>query len=359
MENTNLNARPIDPAKLDAFLGRVIGDFGASASAVLVVIGDKLGLYKAMAGAGPMTPAALARKTGAHERYLREWLNANAAGGYVTYDPATLSYTLPPEQAAALADESSPAFIPGFFSVVEAMMKAQERISEAFRTGGGMPWGEHAHCLFEGTERFFRPGYLANLTQQWIPALDGVAARLGRGASVADVGCGVGASTIILAKAYPRSRFVGFDAHAGSVELARKRAQEAGVADRVTFEVAGATSYPGSGYDLVTHFDCLHDMGDPTAAARHVRKTIAPDGTWLIVEPYANDRPEENHNPLGRVFYAASTMLCVPNSMAGEGVAIGAQAGEARLRAVVTEGGFTHFRRATQTPFNLVLEARP
>jgi 2-polyprenyl-3-methyl-5-hydroxy-6-metoxy-1,4-benzoquinol methylase len=359
MEPTNLTARPIDPAKLDAFLGRVIGDFGASASAVLVVIGDKLGLYKAMAGAGPLTPAALARKTGAHERYLREWLDANAAGGYVTYDPATRSYSLPPEQAAALADESSPAFIPGFFSVVEAMMKAQERISRAFQTGEGMPWGEHAHCLFEGTERFFRPGYLANLTQQWIPALDGVAARLGRGASVADIGCGVGASTIIMAKTYPRSRFIGFDAHAGSIELARKRAEEAGVADRVTFEVASAAEYPGSGYDLVAHFDCLHDMGDPTAAARHVRKTIAPDGTWLIVEPYANDRPEENHNPLGRVFYAASTMLCVPNSMAGEGAALGAQAGEARLRAVVTEGGFTRFRRATQTPFNLVLEARP
>jgi SAM-dependent methyltransferase len=358
-QTTTDAARPIDPAKLDAFLGRVIGDFGASASAVLVVIGDKLGLYKAMAGAGPFTPAALARKTGTHERYLREWLDANAAGGYVTYDPATRSYSLPPEQAAALADESSPAFIPGFFSVVEAMMKAEERISRAFQTGGGMPWGEHAHCLFEGTERFFRPGYLANLTQQWIPALDGVAARLSRGASVADVGCGVGASTIILAGAYPKSRFVGFDAHPASIELARKRAREAGLDDRVTFEVAGATDYPGSGYDLVAHFDCLHDMGDPTAAARHVRKTIAPDGTWLIVEPYANDRPEENHNPLGRIFYAASTMLCVPNSMAAEGVALGAQAGEARLRATVLEGGFTRFRRATETPFNLVLEARP
>jgi 2-polyprenyl-3-methyl-5-hydroxy-6-metoxy-1,4-benzoquinol methylase len=361
METIKETASPaaLDPAKLDAFMGRVVGDFGASASAVLVIIGDKLGLYRAMAGAGPLTPAALARKTGCHERYLREWLDANAAGGYVTYDAGSRTYALPPEQAAALADEHSPAFIPGFFSVVEAMMRAQERIARAFKSGEGMPWGEHAGCLFEGTERFFRPGYLANLTQSWIPALDGVAAKLARGGSVADVGCGVGASTIIMARAYPRSRFIGFDAHAGSIALARERAQQAGVGDRVTFEVATAAEYPGSGYDLVAHFDCLHDMGDPTGAARHVRKTVAPDGTWLIVEPYAHDRPEENHNPVGRVFYAASTMLCVPNSLAGEGAALGAQAGEARLRGIVTEGGFTRFRRATETPFNLVLEARP
>jgi 2-polyprenyl-3-methyl-5-hydroxy-6-metoxy-1,4-benzoquinol methylase len=243
--------------------------------------------------------------------------------------------------------------------VVEAMMRAEERIAENFRTGRGMGWGEHASCLFEGTERFFRPGYLANLTGSWIPALEGVDAKLRRGGRIADVGCGAGASTIIMAQAYPKAQFFGFDVHPHSIDLARSRAEKAGVGDRVRFEVARATDYPGTGYDLVAHFDCLHDMGDPTAAARHARKTVAPDGTWLIVEPYASDRPEENHNPVGRVFYAASTMLCVPNSLADEGAALGAQAGEARLRAVVTEGGFTRFRRATQTPFNLVLEARP
>jgi 2-polyprenyl-3-methyl-5-hydroxy-6-metoxy-1,4-benzoquinol methylase len=354
-----MDAAAIDQKKLDAFLGQAVNDFGASASAVLVVIGDKLGLYKAMAGAGPLTPAALAARTGTHERYLREWLNCNAASGYVVYDPATRTYRLPPEQALALADENSSAFIPGFYSVVEAMMKAEERIARNFKTGQGMGWGEHATCLFEGTERFLRPGYLANLTSRWLPALDGVEAKLDAGARVADVGCGAGASTVIMARAYPRSRFHGFDAHAHSIELARRRAADAGVADRVQFEVARATDYPGTGYDLVAHFDCLHDMGDPNAAARYARKTIAPDGTWMIVEPFASDRVEENHNPLGRAFYAASTMLCVPNSLAGEGVALGAQAGEARLRAVVTEGGFTRFRRASETPFNLVLEARP
>jgi len=349
---------PIDPDKLNAFMGKVIGDFGASAQAVLVVIGDKLGLYKAMAGAGPLTPAELAKKTDTHERYVREWLNANAAGGYVTYDPATRRYTLPPEQAMALAYEDSPAFVPGFFAMVEAMMGAEERMTRNFRSGEGMAWGEHAHCLFEGTERFFRPGYLANLTSQWIPALDGVEAKLQRGALVADVGCGIGASTIIMARTYPRSRFRGFDVHPASIDIARRRAAEVGVADRVTFEVAAASSYPGSGYDLVAYFDCLHDMGDPVAAARHTRKTVAADGTWMIVEPFAGDKVEDNLNPIGRVFYSASTMLCVPSSLAGEGAALGAQAGEARLRAVAQEGGFTRFRRATQTPFNLILEAR-
>jgi len=348
----------IDENKLNAFMGRVVGDFGSAAAAPLVILGDKLGLYKAMAGAGPLLPAALAAKTGTHERYVREWLNAQAAGGYVTYDPATKSYTLPPEQAMALADETSPAFIPGFFSIVEAMMRAGDRMLDNFRSGKGLAWGEHASCLFEGTERFFRPGYIANLVTHWIPALEGVADKLTRGASVADVGCGLGASTLIMARAFPRARFVGFDNHPGSIELARKRAAAAGLSDRVRFEVASSTDYPGTGYDFVAHFDCLHDMGDPTAAARHVRQTLAADGTWMIVEPFANDRVEDNLNPVGRVFYAASTMLCVPSSLASEGAALGAQAGEARLRAVVTEGGFTRFRRATETPFNIILEAR-
>ncbi len=349
----------IDETKLNQFLGRVVGDMGAAMSAVLVVIGDKLGLYKGMAGAGALTPAELARKTGTHERYVREWLCAQAAGGYVTYDAATGRFTLPAEQAFALAVDDSPAFVPGFFQVVEAATRAEERMVDNFRTGKGMPWGEHAHCLFEGTERFFRPGYIGNLTAQWIPALDGVEAKLKRGAKVADVGCGLGASTILLAKAFPASRFFGFDVHPASIELARKRADEAGVADRITFEVAKATDYPGTGYDLVAHFDCLHDMGDPIAAARYVRKTLAADGTWMMVEPYAGDKIEDNLNPIGRVYYAASTMLCVPNSMAAEGVALGAQAGEGRLRSVALEGGFTRFRRATATAFNLVMEARP
>ena len=356
---TQTKPAAIDEAKLNAFMGKVVADFGASASAVLVVIGDKLGLYKAMAGAGPLTPAELAGKTNTNERYVREWLNANAAGGYVAYDAASARYTLPPEQAMALADESSPAFIPGFYSVVEAMMRAEERIRDSFRTGAGMAWGEHAHCLFEGTERFFRPGYVANLTTSWLPALDGAVAKLEAGGKVADVGCGLGASTIIMAKAYPRARFVGFDVHPESIALARKRAAQAGVADRVTFEVARSTDYSGSGYDLVAHFDCLHDMGDPIGAARHVRRTLAPDGIWMIVEPFAGDKVEDNLNPVGRIFYSASTMLCVPSSLSEHGPALGAQAGEARLRAVVTEGGFTRFRRATETPFNLILEARP
>jgi SAM-dependent methyltransferase len=349
----------IDQDKLNDFLGRVIGDMGAAMSAVLVVIGDKLGLYKAMAGAGPMTSDELARATGTHERYVREWLSAQAAGGYITYDADTGRFTLPAEQAFALATEDSPTFVPGFFHIMEAGAKAEERMTDNFRTGKGLPWGEHAHCLFEGTERFFRPGYVANLTSSWLPALDGVVGKLGRGAKVADVGCGLGASTILMAQAFPTSRFFGFDNHAASIEMARSRARKAGVADRVEFAVASSTSYVGNGYDLVAHFDCLHDMGDPMAAARYVRQALAPDGTWMMVEPRAGDRLEENLHPLGRVFYAASTLFCVPNSMAGEGVALGAQAGESRLRKVALEGGFTRFRRAAETPFNLVLEARP
>ena len=259
---------------------------------------------------------------------MREWLSAQAAGGYVSYDAATSRFTLPAEQAFALADEGSPAFVPGFFHVIEAGVKAEERMTDNFRSGKGIPWGEHAPCLFEGTERFFRPGYAANLTSSWLPALEGVESKLKRGAKVADVGCGLGASTILMAKAYPTSKFHGFDIHAGSIELARARAAQAGVADRVVFEVASSTNYAGSGYDLVAHFDCLHDMGDPTAAARYVRQTLAADGTWMVVEPFAGDKLEDNLHPLGRVFYAASTLLCVPNSMAAEGMALGAQAGE-------------------------------
>jgi SAM-dependent methyltransferase len=348
-----------DETKLNEFVNKAVSDIGATLSSVLVVIGDRLGLWKAMAKDGPVTASDLAKRTETAERYVREWLDAQASAGYVTYDPATRRYTLPAEQAAVLADESSAAFFPGLFEVAAACWAATDKTTQNFRTGGGLEWGHHHPCLFQGCERFFRSSYIGNLVTSWIPSLDGVEAKLSTGARVADVGCGVGASTILMAKAFPKSRFWGFDYHAGSIELARKRAEAAGVADRVTFDVAMSTDYPGKGYDLVAHFDCLHDMQDPNGAAKRVRETLAPDGTWMIVEPFAGDRPEENHNVVGRVYYSASTLLCVPHSLAYQGPALGAQAGEARLRGVVEAGGFKRFRRATQTPFNLVLEARP
>jgi 2-polyprenyl-3-methyl-5-hydroxy-6-metoxy-1,4-benzoquinol methylase len=349
----------VDEKKLNDFLGKVVGDVGAAMSAALVVIGDKLGLYKAMAAAGSVTPGDLARTTGTTERYVREWLNAQAASGYVAYDAASGRFTLPPEQALALADDTSPASVPGLFHVTAAMWHGEEKMTDNFRSGRGLEWGAQHPCLFEGTERFFRAGYIGNLVSAWLPALEGVTAKLERGAKVADVGCGLGASTILMAKSFPQSRFIGFDSHENSIALARERAKQAGVADRVTFEVAKSTDYPGNGYDLVAHFDCLHDMEDPVGAARHVRETLARDGTWMVVEPFAGDRPEHNHNPVGRVFYSASTLLCVPHSLAHRGPALGAQAGEARLREViVTGGGFSQLRRATETPFNIILEAR-
>jgi len=349
----------IDETKLTEFIGTFVGELGTVMHAATVVIGDKLGLYRAMADGTPVTPAELAERTATDERYVREWLSAQAAAGYVEYDAPSGRFTLPAEHALVLADDSAPVFIPGALQVAGSLWKDEAVITEAFRTGVGVGWHEHHHDLFHGTERFFRPGYNANLVAEWIPALDGVEAKLLAGARVADVGCGHGASTIIMARAYPNSTFVGFDYHEASIEVARKAAADAGVADRVTFEVASAKDYPGSGYDLVACFDCLHDMGDPVGASRHVHATLAGDGTWLIVEPYANDRLEDNLNPVGRIFYSASTCICTPASKAQEiGLALGAQAGEARLGAVVTQGGFTRFRRATETPFNLVLEAR-
>jgi SAM-dependent methyltransferase len=347
-----------DQDKLQEFLGKAIGDIGAAMSANMVLLGDRLGLYKAMAKMGAVTPAELAKATKTAERYVREWLGNQAAGGYITYDAASGRYTLPAEQAMALADEDSPCFLPGAFQVIAATFSANPKIEQRFKTGNGLGWDQHDHRLFEGTERFFRPNYVGNLVANWIPALDGVEAKLSKGALVADVGCGFGASTILMAQAYPNSTFFGFDHHKPSIVAARKRAQAAGVKN-VTFKTAKSTNYPGKGYTLVAHFDCLHDMGDPVGAAKQVKKTLAPDGTWMIVEPFAGDRVEENLNPVGRVFYAASTMICVPASLAYRGPALGAQAGEARLRDVVTKGGFTRFRRATHTPFNLVLEAKP
>jgi 2-polyprenyl-3-methyl-5-hydroxy-6-metoxy-1,4-benzoquinol methylase len=349
----------VDEAVLMEFVGKAVGDLGSALTAGLVVVGDKLGLYRAMAHAGPVTPAELAAKTGTTERMVREWLNAQAASGYVTYEAATQRYELPDEQAEALANEDSPANVLGGFQMIVSTLRAEEKIANAFRTGAGVGWHEHHPGVFEGVERFFRPGYLANLVQAWIPALDGVEAKLQEGARVADIGCGHGASTIVLAKAYPNSTFVGFDYHGPSIDAARKRAADAGVSDNCTFEVAAAKEYPGNGYDLVTHFDCLHDMGDPHGAAAHVLQSLAKDGTWLIIEPFANDDVADNLNPIGRVYYSASTFICTPTSLSQEvGTALGAQAGEARLREVVTGAGFTRFRRATETPFNLILEAR-
>jgi SAM-dependent methyltransferase len=321
------------------------------------VLGDKLGLYKAMADGTAVTPAELAERTGCRERYLREWLCQQAASGYLAYEDGT--FRLPPEQALALAHDDSPVFIPGAFQLLAALVKDEPHITERFRSGDGMAWGDHDHDLFEGTERFFRPGYLANLTEAWLPSLEGVVDKLEAGARVADIGCGHGASTILMAEAYPASEFFGSDSHEGSIVEARRAAERAGVADRVTFEVASAKAFAGGPFDLVCVFDALHDMGDPVGAARHVRSALAADGTWMVVEPFAGDTVEENLNPVGRVFYAGSTMLCTPASLSQEvGLALGAQAGEKRLAEVLHSGGFTHVRRAAETPFNLVLEAR-
>ncbi len=353
-------ATEIDGAKLEQFVFRAVDEVGATLNAALVVMGDKLGLYRGLAGAGGLTPVELARRTGVSERYVREWLNAQAAGGYVEYAPDSGEYTLPPEQTVALTDEQSPAYLPGFFQIALGSVIDSPRITESAKSGEGVGWHEHNHDVFDGCERFFRPGYNANLVPEWLPALDGVVEKLEAGGKVADIGCGHGSSTILMAQAFPNSMFVGSDYHQGSIEVARQRAEDAGVADRVRFEVAAADSYAGEGFDLITMFDCLHDMGDPVGAARHVREALAPDGTWMIVEPMAGDRVEDNLNPVGRAYYGFSTFLCTPASLSQDvGLALGAQAGEARIGDVVAGGGLTRFRRAAETPFNLVFEARP
>jgi 2-polyprenyl-3-methyl-5-hydroxy-6-metoxy-1,4-benzoquinol methylase len=350
----------LDMDKLHEFLGKALVDFGATFHAALVRIGDRLGLYKGLATGGPQTAAELARRTGTAERYVREWLSCQAAGGYVSYDAAAKKFYLTEEQAFAMADDTSPAFMPGAFQVALAATKAEEQLAERFKNGSGLGWHEHHHELFEGTERFFRPGYAANLLSAWIPALDGVQEKLKEGARVADVGCGLGASTILMAKAFPKSEFFGFDYHDKSIEKAKERAKNAGVSGNIHFDVAMAKNFPAKEFDFVTFFDCLHDMGDPAGASSHVRSTMKKDGTWMIVEPFAGDTLEDNLNPIGRAFYGASTLLCTPASLSQEvGLALGAQAGEKRLKEVVTAGGFTRFRRATQTPFNLIFEARP
>ena len=347
----------IDPQKLESLVGRALNDMGAVLVGNLIVLGDKLGLFRALAEA-PATSTELAARTETVERYVREWLSAEAAAGYVSYDAEAKRYFLTEEQRACLVDEESPTCVVGGFQVMAGASRAVDRVAAAFRSGDGVGWHEHDPDLFHGTERFFRPGYAANLASSWIPALDGVRAKLEAGATAAAVGCGHGASAILMAKTYPRSRFWGFDFHPPSIEAARERAKAAGVADRLTFEVASGHDYPGR-FDLVTHFDCLHDMGDPVGAARHVLESLAPDGTWMLVEPFAHDDVKDNLTPVGRIFYSASTMICTPASLAQEGrAALGAQAGEARIRDVVTQAGFTRFRRATETPFNLVFEAK-
>ena len=350
----------VNEEKMNDLLGRFLNDFGGTLHSAMAVIGDKLGLYKAMAEAGPLTSEELAKRTGTTERYVREWLASQAAGGYAGYDETTRRFFLTEEQAFALTNENGPVFLPGAFQLALAALRSEPRIATAFKTGEGVGWHEHDPGLFGGTERFFRPGYAARLVDSWIPAFEGLEDKMKSGAKVADVGCGHGASTILMARAYPNSTFVGFDYHRPSVEYARFKAQEEGLADRVSFEIATAKDFAGNDYDLVAFFDALHDMGDPVGAAKHVLATLKSDGSWMIVEPFANDKVEDNLNPIGRIFYSASTMLCTPASRSQEvGLGLGAQAGEARIRDVVMTGGFKRFRRAAETPFNLVFEARP
>jgi SAM-dependent methyltransferase len=349
----------VDTEKLNAFIGQFVSDLGAAVHAGMVVIGEKLGLYKALAQ-GAMTSAELAAKTGTDERYLREWLSSQAAGGYVTYDSETRKFSLSEEQAFALAVPDSPAYIPGAFELALGSLAAVPRIAESFRTGAGMGWHEHDDGVFHGCEKFFRPGYAANLVSSWIPALQGVKEKLESGGRVADVGCGKGASTILMAKSFPKSRFFGFDYHDKSIEAARESSHREGLSDRVTFEVSKAKEYPGQDYDFVAVFDCLHDMGDPVGAASHVLRSLGREGTWMIVEPFAKDDLMDNLNPVGRVYYSFSTLLCTPCSRSQEvGLCLGAQAGEKRMREIVQSAGFNRFRKATETPFNLVYEAKP
>jgi len=348
-----------NPDKLNVFIGKMLGDVGAAMNASLMLIGDKLGLYKTLSEKGPFTSAELAQATKTSERYVREWLSAQAASGYVEYDAASGKFSMTPEQTLVFGNDESPVFMGAVGDLVAATFLDEPKVTDAFKTGRGVGWNKRSECLFCGTARFFRSGYKHHLVQEWLPALDGVVEKLERGARVADVGCGHGISTRLMAEAFPKSRFAGFDYHPGSIEAARRATKDGGLADRVRFDVHSANTYPAGDYDLVCFFDCLHDMGDPVGAMKHVRETMAADGTCMLVEPFAHDRLEDNLNPVGRIFYAASTVICTPASLDQEvGMALGAQAGEARLRDVANKGGFTRFRRATETPFNLILEAR-
>jgi SAM-dependent methyltransferase len=355
-----MNDTNAQPSALDLFMGKMLADMGAAMAGATVVMGDRLGLYVAMSEAGPVDAAHLARLTGTSERMVAEWLAAQATSGYVTYDPASGLFSLSPEQAMVFADEDSPVFLAGGYGTVASAWRDEPRIADGYRSGRGLGWHERDPCLFCGTERFFRPSYRHNLVQSWLPALKGVTAKLEAGATVADVGCGHGASTLIMARAYPKSRFIGFDYHPASVAAAREQAAREGLSDRVSFEVGAAQQVPAQGFDLACCFDCLHDMGDPTGAALRLHDALKPDGTLMVVEPLARDRLEDNMNPVGRVYYAASAMICTPASLNQPGQAgLGAQAGPGRLSAVIREGGFHDVRVAAETPFNMVLEARP
>ncbi len=357
---TTIDTPRLDEAALEQFVHQAVGDLAAAISGLMLHLGDRLGLYRAMAGAGPLTPSALAERTGTHERYVREWLSNQAAGGYVVYDAAAGTFELDAEHAFVLADEQSPVFLGGAFETVASCYTDHEAFADAFVTGEGVAWGDHDERLYTGCVRLFRPGYEAHLVESWLPALDGVVEKLRDGASVADVGCGYGASTVIMARAFEHSTFVGIDSHGHSIDQARAAAVEAGVARRTRFETAPATEIPGTGYDLVTMFDCLHDMGDPVGVARRARESLAADGTLLLVEPAAGARLEDNLNPVGRMYYGLSTVICTPSSLAQEvGLGLGAQAGPERLEQVLREAGFSHVRVATSTPFNLIVEARP
>ena len=350
----------VDENKLNAFIGQMLADLGGASSVAMVRMGDALGFYKTLAAKGPMTSSELAAAAKADERYVREWLSNQAASNYLTYDAASARFSLPPEQAMIFVNEESPVYMMGAFDLMVALQENQSKVQAAFKSGGGVAWGDQAGCMFCAVARFFRPGYLNNLVSSWLPALEGVTAKLERGAKVADIGCGHGWSTVLMAKAFPKSQFIGFDFHPGSIEDAQAHAQSHGVSANARFEVGLAKDYPGKDFDLVTCFDCLHDMGDPAGAATHIRQSLKPDGTWMIVEPMAGNSLNENLNPVGRLYYAASTMICVPTSLSQEvGAALGAQAGEAKLREIIKAGGFSSVRRATETPFNMILEARP
>jgi SAM-dependent methyltransferase len=358
--NLGWSTTMVDEAELHQFIGRMLGDLGGALSVPLVRIGDRLGLYKALHASGPMTASELAKKANIAERYAREWLSHQAASGYIAYDPETAGFSLSPEQAMVFADPNSPVYLQGGFDLAATMMENQSLVEPAFRTGKGVGWGEQSQCLFCAAGRFFRPGYHTNLVTSWLPALDGVVTKLESGATVADVGCGHGFSTIMMAKAFPKSTFIGYDFHPGSVKQAKSHAEQHGVRENTQFEVAMAQDFPGKDLDLVTFFDCLHDMGDPVGAARHVRQALKPDGSWMIVEPAASDRLEDNLNPVSRLYYAASTMICIPTSLDQPvGAALGAQAGLAKLSSAIRKGGFSKVRKAAETPFNMVLEARP
>lgn len=356
---SEMENQAVDPEKLNQFVGKFVADFGSSLHGATIVIGERLGLYRALGHPGGLTSAELAKKTGTHERFVREWLSAQAAAGYVNFSAKDNKFFLSPEQKFALTDETGPVYLPGAFLLVQATYRDEPKIRSAFQTGRGVGWHEHSEELFEGTSKFFRPNYKANLLPSWLPALEGVVGKLEKGAHVADVGCGFGSSTILMAQAFPRSTFVGFDYHPASIHGARALAEEERAVERAKFEVATAQSYPGKDYDLVTFFDCLHDMNDPGGAARHVKETLKPDGTWMVVEPFANAHLAENLNPIGRAFYSASTMLCTPAAVENGGAGLGAQASDDQLKAVAKEAGFSRFRRAAETPFNRVFEIRP